>query len=108
MDVCMSSVETTIEVEKPEDRLFNKSFDIVKESMKDVIQEMVITLEDSSAHIVYIQSINFDNSKLTVEFSTLSEDRKEELGPHVENCIKIQINEIMNSSKKRKNLFSFV
>lgn len=98
--------KTEVEVQKPGDALFNKSFDIIKKSMEDVKQEIVITLLDGSAHIVYIHSVKILGNSVEVNFSTLSDDRKDELAPHVDECIKMQIYNHLKEYNKRKK-FSF-
>ena len=108
----MSELETVVEVQKPGDAIFNKSFDIVKDAMKNVMQEMVITLEDDTAHIVYIHNIDFDqkDSNIIVDFSTLSENRKDDIYPHVVACIEAQIKDYQNTwkSTQKRKIFSFI
>lgn len=98
----MSNVE--VEVQTPGDALFNQSFDIIKDAMKTVKQEVVITLLDGTPHIAYIHDAKFEGDRVVVDFSTLSEDRKEEIGIQVERCIQAQLNELMKEAKRR---FSF-
>ena len=84
---------------------YEKSLDIIKQSMGRVIQEMLITLPDGTPHMVYITKINIDpKGKVEVDFGTPSEERKDELILHVEKCITMQINDAlqeMNMKKKR-------
>ncbi|UPW42404.1 head formation protein [Salmonella phage CF-SP2] len=89
------------------ERLYQRSMDIIKKAMDNVVQEILITLEDGSQHIVYVTSIDsVDGTGVSVGFSTLSEDRKAELAPHVEKCIKIQIEQaLVERNKKRFKLF---
>ena len=91
------------------ERIYQRSAEIVKKAMENVIQEILITLEDGEEHIVYVTSLHLDESgQVSLEFSTLDESRKADLAPHVEKCIKIQIQqahaEIMRK-KKRFKLF---
>ncbi|EQA7786783.1 hypothetical protein ACX818_001377 [Acinetobacter baumannii] len=104
----MSEVETTVEVQQPGDALFNKSFDIIKESMKDVKQEILIKLKDGTDHIVYLHDCIIDNNgKMVVDFSTLSEDRKVEIGEAVEACMQAQFTESLSRKSKRKKILAF-
>lgn len=109
-DLDLEIVEETPSLEgefERSERIYQKSLDIVKKAMENVIQEILITLEDGSEHIVYITSLdNIEGNGVSVSFSTLSEDRKAELAPHVEKCIKIQIEQaLMEHKKKRFKLF---
>ena len=80
--------------------LFDKSYSLVKESMKNVIQEVLLTLPDGSSHMVYITEMNvIGDNQVEVFFNTPSEDRKEELYPHVIECIKTQYHEAKSSKK---------
>ncbi|ADG59986.1 head vertex assembly chaperone [Acinetobacter phage Acj9] len=96
--------KTEVQVQGPGDALFNKSFDIVKESMKDVKQEILITLEDGSNHIVYLHDAKLSGKELTVDFSTFDEDRKPEIGEAVKACLQAQFTHSLARPKKR---FSF-
>ncbi len=89
------------------ERMFKKSLEIVQKAMENVIQEILVTLEDGSNHIVYVTSLNIeDDGRVSLEFSTLDESRKAELVPHVENCVKIQIQQALTTvNKKRFKLF---
>ncbi|ANA49387.1 head formation protein [Salmonella phage SEA1] len=88
------------------ERVYQKSLDIVKKAMSNIVQEILLTLEDGSSHIVYVTSINHNGNEISVDFSTLSEDRKAELAPHVEKCVKIQIEQALaERNKKRFKLF---
>lgn len=91
------------------ERMFKKSLEIVQKAMENVVQEILITLEDGEEHIVYVTSLDLnERGQVSLEFSTLDESRKADLAPHVEKCIKIQIQqahaEIMRK-KKRFKLF---
>lgn len=66
--------------------------DIISESLKDVIQELLINDENDKPHLVYIHRIYWDHG-LKVEFSTPDED-KEALIPLVYDAIFAQISEI--------------
>lgn len=88
---------------------FEKSHSIIKDAMKNVIQEIVIKLEDGSSHLVYITGLNIEDGKVSIDWSTPSEDMKEVIGPHVEECIKKQINTQFDTmlEQARKRIFSF-
>jgi hypothetical protein len=73
--------------------VFDKSLDIIKEAMSDVMQEMVIII-DNEPHLVYIQSLDINRGQVEFTYSTLSDVPKEELVQHIENCIKAQIKNI--------------
>lgn len=98
----MTHRQTEIEVQdlNPGQSLFNQSFDIIKESLKDIKQEMCITLEDGSGHIVYVHDLSVEGNQLTVDFSTLSEERKAELTPHVHACLQAQFDQGPPTKKK--------
>lgn len=76
---------------------------IIKESMKSVKQEIVITLPDGTIHLIYLHDISYKGKQLIIDFSTPSEDRKDELGPYVKDCIMAQVNQ--KSNKKAFSLF---
>ena len=85
-----------------------KALDVIREAMKDVIQEMVIKIDDEP-QLVFIHKLHINtDGKVEFEFSTPSEKNKDALIPHIENCIKIQIEELTEDSKKWKlsKLFS--
>ena len=115
LDLDLTEVEVQDETPSQEgefermERIYQRSAEIVKKAMENVIQEILITLEDGEEHIVYVTSLHLDESgQVSLEFSTLDESRKADLAPHVEKCIKIQIQqahaEIMRK-KKRFKLF---
>lgn len=82
--------------------LFDKSLNLVKEAMKNVLQEVLIVLPDKTSHIVYITDLKAkDDGGIEVGFNTPSEDRKEELYPHVVNCIKAQIEEVSQTRESK-------
>lgn len=85
--------------------IYERSLEIIKESMGHVVQEILINLEDGSAHMVYVTKIDISpKGEVSVEFGTPSETRKAELAEHVEKCVIMQIqeelNKIMNKPKK--------
>lgn len=83
------------------DSIFNKSLDIVKKSLEDIQQEMVIIL-NGEYHIVYINKISVgENGECYIDFNTPSESIKNELYVHVEKCVKLQIESII---KQREQL----
>ncbi|ANM46552.1 head vertex assembly chaperone [Morganella phage vB_MmoM_MP1] len=77
--------------------VFDKSLGIIKEAMDDVLQEMVIIIDDEP-HLVYIQSLDINNGKVEFTFSTLSDIPRDVLIPHIENCIKAQIEQFKPKS----------
>ena len=79
--------------------IYDKSLGIIKEAMKDVKQEILIKLEDGTDHIVYVTELQISGNGVSYGFSTLSEDRKAELTPHVERVLKLQLDEILKSAK---------
>ncbi|QQV88900.1 hypothetical protein [Providencia phage PSTRCR_121] len=79
--------------------LYKKSEDIIKEAMSSVIMELVILL-DGESHLVYIHSLDINDGQIEFTFSTLSES-KDDLVPHIENCIKESI-----KSYKPKSIFN--
>lgn len=81
--------------------IYEKSLNIVKESMKDVIQEIVILI-DNTPHLVYIHSMDIKNGRVEYDYSTLSDLPKDILEPHIEKCIKSQIE---NTKVKSKSIF---
>lgn len=100
----LSGLEKFEEEASPKgEEIFNESLRVVKDAMKNVVQEILLTLPDGSSHMVYVTGLEMSNNKtgeLTVLFNTPSEDRKAELYPHVENCIKIQLQEHFQQKKK--------
>lgn len=74
---------------------------LIKDAMKEVKQELLLTLEDGTDHIAYLHSVKAEGKNLIIDFSTLSEDRKAEIGKVVEQCVLAQVNQF-----KRKP-FSF-
>lgn len=100
-------VETEVQVQRPGDALFNKSFEIVKEAMKDVKQELLLTLEDGTNHVVYIHDCRvLNNGQVETDFSTLTEGRQEEIAHGVEMCMRSQLDRPSHVPKKRR-LFAF-
>lgn len=87
----------------PSGALYEKSLGIIREAMKDVKQEILIKLEDGSDHIVYIHDITINSNSVSYDFSTPSEDRKDELTKHVEHIIQLQMADI----KSKKKMFTY-
>lgn len=88
---------------KDNDEIFERSLNVIKKAMKDVKQEIIIQLPDGTSHVVYIMALALNNGNVEYSFSTLSEDRKEELSHHVDNCLKAQIDTILQElNSKRK------
>ena len=85
------------ELEKDEETpetgsLYNQSLDVIKEAVKDVLQEILIIIDDMP-HLVYIHSMDINDGKIDFSYSTLSELPKDELIPHIQNAIIRQIEE---------------
>ncbi|QPB12321.1 hypothetical protein [Providencia phage PSTCR6] len=72
--------------------LYKQSLDIIKEAVKDVLQEILIIIDDKP-HLVYIHSMDIKDGKIDFSYSTLSELPKDELIPHIQNAIIQQIEE---------------
>lgn len=89
------------------DATFNESLDLIKKAMKDVVQEMIINLGDGTSHIIYVHKISYLNGEISVDFSTLSDERKDELWPHVEACVRAQIASVPDPFNRRKKILSF-
>lgn len=82
---------------------YEKSLDIIRKSMGSVKQEIMLTLPDGTAHIVYVMNIVIEkDGKVSVDFGTPSEDRKEELALHVEKCVMMQIQEELDKIKSKR------
>lgn len=80
----------------------DKSVEIIKDAMKNVLAEFVIKLEDDSQHMVYITHFEIQRSgKIDYSFATLSEDRKNELVPHIETIFKQMLNESKKETKRK-------
>lgn len=107
----MTDIENVIESpssegeEQRKERIFKESLKIIQNAMENVIQEILITLEDGSNHLVYITKLDWNNGQVIIDFATLDQDRKAELIPHVEKCIKIQIEEALAQRKKKRFKF---
>lgn len=100
LDIGDDVYEEPAEYDGPVDNtLYDKSLGIIKEAMEDVLQEILITLEDGTDHIVYLTKIEIIGSEVSYGFSTPSEDRKADLTPHVEKILKMQLDEILKSAK---------
>ena len=85
-----------------EKQIFDQSLSLIKESMKDVKQEMLIDLGNNDCHIVYINSVEISpKGKIFVDWNTPSTERKAELAAHVEKCIKIQVDELLKEYNSR-------
>lgn len=72
--------------------LYNQSLDVIKEAVKDVLQEILIIIDDNP-HLIYIHSMDIKDGKIDFSYSTLSELPKDELIPHIQNAIIRQIEE---------------
>lgn len=101
LDLDLSELEVYQEEPSPSGEVYEKSLGVVRDAMKDVIQEILIELPDGTAHIVYIMGLKFsDKNQIEVDFNTPSEDRKDELYVHVEKCVRIQLQEYFSKNKK--------
>lgn len=103
-----ASEEASPSYEEGAKQIYEKSLSLVKEAMKNVKQEILITLPDKTNHICYVMNVHIKpNGECTVDFSTPTESRKAELAEHVENCIKIQIEQVLKNPPKKRwyNLF---
>lgn len=98
----LSGLEKLEDDYSPSGEVYEKSLGLVREAMKEVIQEILIELPDGTAHIVYIMGLKFSDNRgqVEIDFNTPSEDRKDELYAHVENCVKIQLQEYFTKNKK--------
>lgn len=99
----LSGLEKFEENSSPSGEVYNKSLGVIKEAMKRVVQEILITLPDGTSHIVYLTGLKFSDSaagQVEIEFNTPSTDRKAELYEHVEKCVIIQIQEYFAKNKK--------
>lgn len=82
---------------------YEKSLDIIKQSMGSVMQEILLTLPDGSSHLVYVTKIDISpKGQVTVDFGTPYEERKGELAEHVEKCVTMQINEALKEINMKK------
>lgn len=93
--------------EQRKERIFQESLKIVQQAMDNVIQEILITLEDGTSHLVYVTKLNWNNGQVELDFATLDSERKAELTPHVEKCIRIQLEEALKTSVKSRKKFKF-
>lgn len=106
----MNDTAVEIEVQQPGDALFNQSFDLIKQAMKTVKQEIVITLLDGTPHIIYLHdAVIQEDGSLRTDWSTPSTDRKDELGVELEKCIAAQFNLHIKRppARKRAKPFAF-
>lgn len=86
--------------------LFQRSLEIIKESMGSVKQEILLTLPDKTNHIVYVTRIDISpKGQVTVDFGTPSEERKAELAEHVEKCVTMQIQQLFDEIKPKKRFW---
>lgn len=71
-----------------------------------MIQEMTILLNDEE-HIVYITELEMTDKGLKYAFGTTSEGYEDILAPHIENCLKLQINDQVKIYRetRTKNIF---
>ncbi|ARW57456.1 head vertex assembly chaperone [Serratia phage X20] len=99
----LSNFEKMEESSDEDSRFFERSLKIIKESMGNVKQEILLTLPDETPHIVYVTGINISpKGECTVDFGTPSEERKAELAEHVEKCIIMQIQQALSEIKPKK------
>lgn len=80
--------------------MLDKSVELIQEAMKTVIAEFVINLpgdnpNEVSPHLVFIHSFDMDKTgKIIYDFSTPSEDMKEELRPHIETIFQKMLDDV--------------
>lgn len=85
--------------------VYDQSLDLIKESMANVIQEIIIDL-DGKSYLVYLTRINIDPSgKVEFDFNTFNQEDIEMLRPHVEKCLLQQIKSIKIPLLERIKLF---
>lgn len=81
---------------------FEKSLEIIRESMGRVKQEILLTLPDGTPHMVYVTDIKISpKGEVQAEFATPSEDRKNELAEHVVKCVTMQIQQAFDELKSK-------
>lgn len=88
-----------------EERIFQESLKTVRKAMENVVQEILITLEDGTNHMIYVTRLAWENNQAVIEFATLDESRKAELVPHVEKCVRMQIEQALAERTKKKFKF---
>lgn len=82
---------------------YEKSLEIIRESMGSVKQEILLTLPDGSPHMVYVTKVDISaKGEVTVDFGTPSEDRKNELADHVVKCVTMQLQAAFDELKPKK------
>lgn len=87
---------------------YEKSLEIIRESMGSVKQEILLTLPDGSSHIVYVMKIDISpKGEVAVDFGTPSEDRKNELADHVVKCVTMQIQDAFNELNQKKRWYKW-
>lgn len=76
------------------------SIDVIKESMKEVIQELVVIDKNGQHHLVYIMNISYNHDKgLEVDFNSPS-GVTDELSELVNKAIQAQITAQLRSLSK--------
>lgn len=84
-----------------EDRGYIKSLSMVQDAMKNIKQEMVIKIGEEH-HIVYITDIIITHDAgIAISYNTLDESKRDELYPHIEKCVRMQIEELMQANKSQ-------
>ena len=95
-------LETLPDNTESDEVLYDKSVSVIKEAMETVLQEILVTLPDSTVHMVYITKFDVVKNKVTYEFSTPSKDRKDELAVHVDKCLGLQMAQYKKPERRIK------
>ncbi|WJZ27912.1 head vertex assembly chaperone [Serratia phage 92A1] len=105
-DIDLSGLENfEVAEETPPDlseaQIYEKSLGLVKEAMKNVIQEMVVIDKEGTHHIAYITHLEYTGGQVIFEFNTPSEN-KDIVQELAQQCLEAQIKEVMNRPKRKK------
>ncbi|AAX63521.1 gp40 [Aeromonas phage 31] len=73
---------------------------LIKQSMADVKQELLIIDKKGKSHLVYVFDAHYNDGKLHVEYKTVSDS--EELHGLVHEALQIQIKQIMKDKEDQK------
>ena len=75
-------------------------YEIVKDAMKDVIQELIVVDESGVHHLVFVHKIEMVDGKLVVDFSSPSEYTSK-LDGLVNDAMNAQIKELLAENSKK-------
>lgn len=79
----------------------DQAHDLIKESLKNVIQELIIIDKDGEHHMVYIHCVGVDeNGQLAVDFSTPS--NSDHVYPYLVDALTLQIKQIAEEHRQNK------